>query len=106
MSERANLRWGILYMFASVIALGFMPSLVRMIYEASELTALQVSAWRFLLAAPMLWFFTMLNHREGHPFSPRSQAIFGRAGSVGIFYGWPSSPFSPPWSTCRSPFSS
>ena len=40
MSDHANLRWGILYMLASVLALGFMPSLVRLIYEASELTAL------------------------------------------------------------------
>ena len=74
-------------MLASVIALGFMPSLVRLIYEASELTALQVSAWRFILAAPMLWLFTMLQHREAHPFSRRSQTMFGRAGTVGIFYG-------------------
>ena len=87
MSDRANLRWGILYMLASVLALGFMPSLVRLIYEASELTALQVSAWRFILAAPLLWLFTMLQHREAHPFSRRSQAMFGRAGTVGIFYG-------------------
>ena len=35
MSDKANLRWGILYMLASVVALGFMPSLVRLIYEAS-----------------------------------------------------------------------
>ena len=87
MSDHANLRWGILYMLASVLALGFMPSLVRLIYEASELTALQVSAWRFILAAPLLWLFTMLQHREAHPFSRRSQAMFGRAGTVGIFYG-------------------
>ena len=87
MNAETNLRWGILYMLASVLALGFMPSLVRLIYEASELTALQVSAWRFILAAPLLWLFTMLQHREGHPFSQRSQALFGRAGTVGIFYG-------------------
>ena len=87
MNEKANLRWGILYMLASVVALGFMPSLVRLIYEASELTALQVSVWRFLLAAPMLWLFTKLNHRDVHPFSRRSRALFGRAGTVGIFYG-------------------
>ena len=48
---------------------------------------MQVSVWRFVLAAPMLWLFTMLNHREGHPFSQRSRAMVGRAGTVGIFYG-------------------
>ncbi len=87
MSKKAHARLGILYMLASVVALGFMPSLVRKIYEASELTALQVSVWRFVLAAAMLWLFTMLNHREGHPFSRRSRALLGRAGTVGIFYG-------------------
>ena len=87
MSKKAHARLGILYMLTSVVALGFMPSLVRKIYEASELTALQVSVWRFVLAAPMLWLFTMLNHREGHPFSRRSRALLGRAGTVGIFYG-------------------
>ena len=87
MNASTNLRWGILYMLASVLALGFMPSLVRLIYEASALTALQVSAWRFILAAPLLWLFTMLQHREGHPFSQRSQDLFGRAATVGIFYG-------------------
>ena len=87
MSKKAHARLGILYMLTSVIALGFMPSLVRKIYEASELTALQVSVWRFVLAAAMLWLFTMLNHREGHPFSRRSRALLGRAGTVGIFYG-------------------
>ena len=87
MSKKAHARLGILYMLTSVVALGFMPSLVRKIYEASELTALQVSVWRFVLAAAMLWLFTMLNHREGHPFSRRSRALLGRAGTVGIFYG-------------------
>ena len=87
MSDKANLRWGILYRLASVVALGLMPSLVRKIYEASELTALQVSVWRFVLAAPMLWLFTMLNHRDSHPYSRRSRALVGRAGTVGIFYG-------------------
>ena len=87
MNEKANLRLGILYMLTSVVALGFMPSLVRKIYEASELTALQVSVWRFVLAAPMLWLFTKLNHRDVHPFSRRSRALLGRAGTVGIFYG-------------------
>ena len=87
MSKKAHARLGILYMLTSVIALGFMPSLVRKIYEASELTALQVSVWRFVLAAPMLWLFTKLNHRDVHPFSRRSRALLGRAGTVGIFYG-------------------
>ena len=87
MSKKAHARLGILYMLTSVIALGFTPSLVRKIYEASELTALQVSVWRFVLAAVMLWLFTKLNHREGHPFSRRSRALLGRAGTVGIFYG-------------------
>ena len=87
MNARTDTRWGILYMLASVLALGLMPSLVRLIYAASALTALQVSAWRFVLAAPLLWLFTMLQHREAHPLSRRSQALFGRAGTVGIFYG-------------------
>ena len=87
MSKKAHARLSILYMLTSVVGLGFMPSLVRKIYEASELTALQVSVWRFVLAAAMLWLFTMLNHREGHPFSRRSRALLGRAGTVGIFYG-------------------
>ncbi len=87
MSKKAHARLGILYMLTSVVALGFMPSLVRKIYEASELTALQVSVWRFVLAAPMLWLFTKLNHRDVHPFSRRSRALLGRAGTVGIFYG-------------------
>ena len=75
-------------MLGSVAALGFMHSLVRKIYEATdyEITALQVSVWRFTLSALMLWLFTMLAYRDSHPFSGESRRLALRATAVGIFY--------------------
>lgn len=77
-----------MFMLGSVAALGFMHSLVRKIYEATnyEITALQVSVWRFTLSALALWIFTMLVCRGSHPFSGESRRLVKRASAVGFFY--------------------
>ena len=88
-----HISWsGIFFMVSSVAALGLMHSLVRQIYETTdfEITALQVSAWRFTISALMLWLFTILAFREAHPFSPESRRLFGRAAAVGFFYSFSS----------------
>ncbi|MCY3835518.1 MAG: DMT family transporter [Anaerolineaceae bacterium] len=87
------LSWsGIGYMVSSVAALGFMHSLVRQIYEATdyEITALQVSMWRFAISAIVLWVFTLLAFREGHPFGAESRRLSWRAAAVGFFYSFSS----------------
>lgn len=79
-------------MVASVAALGFMHSLVRKIYEATdyEITALQVSVWRFTISALLLWAYTMLSFRGCHPFSAESRRLVRRAAAVGFFYSFAS----------------
>ena len=56
-----------MFMLGSVAALSFMHSLVRQIYESTdyEITALQVSVWRFTISALVLWLYTILAYR-GH----------------------------------------
>ena len=83
---------GILFMVVSVAALGFMHSLVRKIYEVTdyEITALQVSMWRFVISALALWIFTMLAFRDAHPFSAESRRLVRRAAAVGFFYSFSS----------------
>ena len=88
-----TLSWsGIFYITSSVAALGFMHSLVRKIYEATdyEITALQVSMWRFVISAVALWIFTMLAFRDAHPFSKESRRLVWRAAAVGFFYSFSS----------------
>ncbi|MCY3936667.1 MAG: DMT family transporter [Chloroflexi bacterium] len=80
-------RAGFLYTMSSVVVYGLMPALVRLIYDASELSALQASFWRFALAAPVLWLLALRSHPNHHPFSPRARASLWRTVFVGIFYG-------------------
>ena len=77
-----------MFMLGSVAALGFMHSLVRQIYESTdyEITALQVSVWRFTISALVLWLYTMLAYRGAHPFGGESRRLVGRASAVGFFY--------------------
>ena len=85
--RNARTRAGLLYMLGAVLAYGLMPSLVRLIYDASTLSSLQVSFWRFALAAPVLWLFSLLSHPNNRPFSHRARASIARTAAVGAFYG-------------------
>ena len=85
--HKARTRAGFLYTLSSVVAYGLMPSLVRLIYDVSTLSPLQVGFWRFALAAPVLWLFSLLSHPNHRPFSPRARASIARTVAVGAFYG-------------------
>lgn len=80
-------RAGYLFTMSSVVVYGLMPTMVRLIYDMSELTPLQASFWRFALSAPVLWFISLRSHPNHRPFSPRARASMWRTVFVGLFYG-------------------
>lgn len=80
-------RAGYLFTMGAIVAYGLMPTMVRLIYDMSEMTPLQVSFWRFALSAPVLWFVSLSSHPNHRPFSPRARASMWRTVLVGIFHG-------------------
>lgn len=85
--QKTRERAGLFYTLSSVVVYGLMPVLVRLIYDASDLSALQLSFWRFALAAPVLWAIALSSRPNHRPFSPRARASFTRTIFVGLFYG-------------------
>ena len=80
-------RAGYLFTMSAIVVYGLMPTMVRLIYDMSELTPLQLSFWRFALSAPVLWFISLSSRPNHRPFSPRARASMPRTVLVGLFYG-------------------
>ena len=80
-------RAGYLFTMGAIVVYGLMPTMVRLIYDMSELTPLQLSFWRFALSAPVLWFISLGSPPNHRPFSPRARASMRRTVLVGLFYG-------------------
>ena len=80
-------RGGFIFTLCSVVVYGLMPVMVRLIYDGSELSALQLSFWRFALSAPVFWFIALRSHPNHRPFSPQARSSITRTVFVGVFYG-------------------
>lgn len=85
--HRTRERAGFFFTMSSVVVYGLMPPMVRLIYDVSALSALQLSFWRFALAVPVLWLIALSSHPNHRPFSPRARASMTRTVFVGLFYG-------------------
>lgn len=82
-------REGFLWILAAAIGFAFMPTIVKTVYNHSNLEALDLAVWRFVLAAPLMWILVGLRTRSKGPargkgIPPISSAFIGLLFAVAV----------------------
>jgi drug/metabolite transporter (DMT)-like permease len=74
---KKNQQLGLLFMTISAIGLAIATILMKLIPVSTDLTPGQVAVWRFAIAAPVIWFFTLSSKKKVSPEPKQTWRLVG-----------------------------